>query len=328
MSSSIKRAKTSEIWNYFTPIPSENFIANCNICKRKLSFKTTNSNLKKHLTSNHPTIALPSSTKGHQNLQRHQEQEQQQQQDPQHSQQQALTDVSDSTESTQSSTSKTVQSKMTTFLPKRMNIGGTKNITEKLMLLFIKDFQPFSIVEDEGFKQFVHALNSGYDLPSRHSISKTLLPTMYEQCRNECLDMTKNVKSVCLTTDCWTSVNTESYIAVTAHFLNDEFQLRHILLDCSLMKTQHTSINLATEIKRVVTEWGFQEKVLLAVTDNASNIKNAITKELNWKHFGCFAHTINLIVKDALDNDIVSSLLKKVKTIVAHFKKVQTRQKS
>ncbi|KAI4454204.1 finger protein putative-related [Holotrichia oblita] len=98
MSSSIKRAKTSEIWNYFTPIPSENFIANCNICKRKLSFKTTNSNLKKHLTSNHPTIALPSSTKGHQNLQRHQEQEQQQQQDPQPSQQQALTDVSDSTE--------------------------------------------------------------------------------------------------------------------------------------------------------------------------------------------------------------------------------------
>ncbi|KAI4463613.1 bed zinc finger [Holotrichia oblita] len=116
MSSSIKRAKTSEIWNYFTPIPSENFIANCNICKRKLSFKTTNSNLKKHLTSNHPTIALPSSTKGHQNLQRHQEQEQQQQQDPQHSQQQALTDVSDSTESTQSSTSKTPLEKVTKLI--------------------------------------------------------------------------------------------------------------------------------------------------------------------------------------------------------------------
>lgn len=60
MTQSSKRQRYSELWNFFTPIEDDCF-ATCNMCKRKLSFKTTNSNLKKHLNSNHPTVLLPSS---------------------------------------------------------------------------------------------------------------------------------------------------------------------------------------------------------------------------------------------------------------------------
>lgn len=60
MTQSSKRQRYSELWNYFTPI-EDDYFATCNMCKRKLSFKTTNSNLKKHLNSNHPTVLLPSS---------------------------------------------------------------------------------------------------------------------------------------------------------------------------------------------------------------------------------------------------------------------------
>nr|CAI5847648.1 unnamed protein product [Callosobruchus analis] len=68
-------------------------------------------------------------------------------------------------------------------------------------------------------------------------------------------------------------------------------------------------------------DWGIGEKVLLAVSDNASNIKNAITKQLGWNHLGCFAHTINLIFKDALSDPAVGNLLSKVRTVVGHFKR-------
>lgn len=79
-------------------------------------------------------------------------------------------------------------------------------------------------------------------------------------------------------------MNTESYIGLTAHFVNEDFDLKTILLECKLMAGHHTSKNLANEISNIA-------KILLIVSDNASNVK------LNFKNFGCFAHTLNLIVK-------------------------------
>jgi hypothetical protein len=82
-----------------------------------------------------------------------------------------------------------------------------------------------------------------------------------------------------------------------------------------------TSENLATELRRVVESWGIENKILLAVSENAANIKNAISRKLSWNHFGCFAYTLNLIVKDGLKNKEMSAIIEKVKQIVAHFRK-------
>lgn len=60
---------------------------------------------------------------------------------------------------------------------------------------------------------------------------------------------------------------------------------------------------------------------MLAVSDNAANIKTAISEKLNWKHFGCLAHTINLIVKEGLENEFIAELISNIKTIVTHFKR-------
>ena len=38
----------------------------------------------------------------------------------------------------------------------------------------------------------------------------------------------------------------------------------------------------------------------MIVSDNAANIRKAIRDELKYRHFGCYAHTINLIVMDTL----------------------------
>ncbi|CAG9840716.1 unnamed protein product [Diabrotica balteata] len=54
--------------------------------------------------------------------------------------------------------------------------------------------------------------------------------------------------------------------------------------------------------------------------DNAANIKKAIQVELGWKFFGCFAHTLNLIVQDALALPAIKNV-EKVKIIVSHFRR-------
>jgi len=59
-------------------------------------------------------------------------------------------------------------------------------------------------------------------------------------------------------------------------------------------------------------------KVVAIVTDNASNISNAV-RQLHYRHIGCFAHSINLVVQHSLEN--ISVIVFKVKKIVEFFKR-------
>lgn len=91
------------------------------------------------------------------------------------------------------------------------------------MLLFTQDFQPFSIIEDRVFKAFATALNSEYKLPCRKTISNSFLPVALETEKDHVTKVLSRAEAVTLTTDCWTSRNTESFIGVTAHFIDEDF---------------------------------------------------------------------------------------------------------
>jgi len=211
------------------------------------------------------------------------------------------------------------QLSMATYIPKKLTINMKKDIDQSLLKLFTKDYQPFKIVEDKGFKDFVKMLNPSYTLPNRHSISKEHIPALYEKCMREMKEMVlKEAEHVCLTTDCWTSRNNESFMAITIHFIDSNFSLKSVLVSCSEFNESHTSINLSEGIKKTVEEWQLGGKIELAVSDNASNIKNALNS-LQFKHMGCFAHTLNLVVQSALT--LENNLIDKVKTIVTYFRK-------
>lgn len=48
------RATRSVVWDHFTVIDRKNQIATCNVCERRLSYRTTVTNLKKHVIRKHP----------------------------------------------------------------------------------------------------------------------------------------------------------------------------------------------------------------------------------------------------------------------------------
>ncbi|XP_067635684.1 zinc finger BED domain-containing protein 4-like [Eurosta solidaginis] len=214
------------------------------------------------------------------------------------------------------------QTKITSSLNNiKISAKAKKEIDEAMPIIFISDLQTFSIVEDRGFRKFIKALNPAYELPSRKVISRTIIPALYEECLQKMKFKVKSGLKFCVTTDCWTSRNTVSYIAISAHFVDDNFELTNILLDCCPMYDAHTSKNLADQIRKVTTEWGVFDKIILSVSDNANNIKSALQNELKLRHLGCFAHTLNLIVKSSLSGEAISSVLQKVKIIVTHFRK-------
>lgn len=205
------------------------------------------------------------------------------------------------------------------FMVKTITPEERKKIDRDLLELFISDYQPFRIVEDKGFKNFVRNI-PGYTLPSRKNISSAMIPALYQSTLTDVkMRVSRDVKSVCLTTDCWTSSQTESYIGVTVHYIDDDFEPQQILLECKSMTESHTSANLAKELKTVTDEYNLTNKVVFAISDNARNIVKAIESELGWKHYGCVAHSLNLVVITALRP--IEHLIENVKKIVAFFKR-------
>ncbi|CAG9840723.1 unnamed protein product [Diabrotica balteata] len=192
---------------------------------------------------------------------------------------------------------------------KTMNVRATSDI--------FPDIQPFSIVEDEGFREFWDVV--GYTLPSRKTLSKTLLPAKYLETLNKTREIMATGESVTIITDMWSSRNSDRFKGVTAHFINDKFELKSILLEVSLFEGSHTSVNLANELQRVITKSDLHNKIFIGITDNAANVKKAILEELQLKHLGCLVHTINLIAQDGLES--IKTLIEKVKLVVSLFKR-------
>lgn len=194
-----------------------------------------------------------------------------------------------------------VQRMVSSYLKKPLKSNERNKIDKCLLNMITKDLQPFSIVEDEGFKEFTRALNPSYDLPSRKTLSDRLLQSEYDVKLASTKEVVmNNCDTICLTVDCWTSRTMTAYIAITGHFIHREnLEFNSFLLQCSALEGSHTGLNIAQELKRIADEWSLTNKVNFIVTDNASNMLSA-ANILGWEHFGCYVHKLNLIVQEGL----------------------------
>ena len=74
------------------------------------------------------------------------------------------------------------------------------------------DLKPLSLVEGNGFKHFVHALNPQYRVPCRKTVSK-YLDVIYEEEKSKLIENIGG-QSVSVTSDLWMSNAMQAYITV------------------------------------------------------------------------------------------------------------------
>lgn len=84
------------------------------------------------------------------------------------------------------------------------------------------------------------------------------------------------------------------------------------------MPESHTGINIACVLKEAVIEWSLPPNPPL-VSDNASNMIVAAAEFQCSFHVGCLAHTLNLACGKALKIGSVSTLLARMRRVVAYF---------
>lgn len=74
----------------------------------------------------------------------------------------------------------------------------------------------------------------------------------------------------------WTSSCTEGFMAVTAHFIDKNWVLKSMLLQCFPFTERHTSENLTNELIRVANDFGLSRKIYAIVSDNNANIMSGL----------------------------------------------------
>ncbi|XP_073973000.1 E3 SUMO-protein ligase ZBED1-like [Rhodnius prolixus] len=319
--------KRSEIWNHFNSIDSVK--AKCRYCHEIVSFTSgSTSNLFRHMKRKHPisfnkrknteqsTEEIPVK-KSHltsidtQNLSSL----------PSTSLASIHSEVADVAPlSSSAHKAPVIQKSLTDFVEviKPLHPSKSKEIDEQLLKMIVKEYHPFSIVEDQEFRKLIKLLCPSYNVPSRKYISNSLLPMIYKREESKLKSRFNEVNAVCLTTDCWTSVNNESFIAITAHYIDQNTNLQTHLLKCTSYSERHTANNLASHLQSTVQEWELTNKVTAVVTDNGANIVSAV-KQCNWRHISCFAHSMNLVVHSGIAEIRVTT--DKIKALVEYFKR-------
>lgn len=66
---------------------------------------------------------------------------------------------------------------------------------------------------------------------------------------------------ISFTTDCWISPSSKSFMSITAHFIDNNWKLQHILLDFIEMFDSHTGQNLKNTFVLGLENFSIENKV-------------------------------------------------------------------
>ena len=174
-----------------------------------------------------------------------------------------------------------------------------KNLDEKLARFLAKDMRPTTLVEGNGFKEFIRALDPRYKVPSRGKVAKGDLPALEENVKADLKDQLRSALWASFTTDIWTSRKNTPFITITVHFLA-QGKLQTKVLGCIKFWESHTSQHIEEKMRGILEEFDLQTKIVTGTTDNAHNIVKAV-RDLLGRHVPCFAHCLNLCANDSLD---------------------------
>ena len=125
--------------------------------------------------------------------------------------------------------------------------------------------------------------------------------------------------SCAFTSDLWTSRARDSYISLTAHFIDTDFVLHRWTPYCQYFGVdRHTGEEICKHLKEMVKDIGISEEVTkYCVTDNAANIKLGVRSSDSISE-SCANHTLQLCIEDSFkESDGMTNALGKCKDIAS-----------
>lgn len=137
------------------------------------------------------------------------------------------------------------------------------------------DLLSYSLVSEPSFLNLFQILEPRYNVPSRTTFYTSVMPDLYLREKAKVAETirkdSKEVMSMGVTIDCWTSTSNESYISFL-HYLTESFYWKSFVLSKEFMPTSHTAEALLDTLKAITDERSLPNILMFVVSDNAANM--------------------------------------------------------
>ncbi|KAJ8284591.1 hypothetical protein COCON_G00034410 [Conger conger] len=144
------------------------------------------------------------------------------------------------------------------------------SIDKAVMKYVVQGLQPFSLVEQEPFIEFVRELQPNSSIISRPTLC-SMIDIAAKEMKKRVTEAMRGVDHVATTTDCW-SIRRQSFIGVTAHWIDPESLNRcSAALASKQLRGSNTFDELASALNDIHSEFEIQGKIVGTTTDNGSN---------------------------------------------------------
>ena len=200
----------------------------------------------------------------------------------------------------------------------KQHLVPSGELQDAIIRWMVTTCKPLSEVENEAFRSMMLAANPRAVVPSREKVCRLL--DSKEHIAREGARMLLENQHVAITSDIWTSFSQEPYISLTTHHLDADFDLVLLPLECSFFSGSHTAQRILHKTEQMLARSSISEQqVTTMVIDNAANAQLAGSLA-SFDSMPCAAHTLQLTVKQVLEQPDIAALLRKVRKIVGAFK--------
>ncbi|KAM0058901.1 putative transcription factor/ chromatin remodeling BED-type(Zn) family [Helianthus debilis subsp. tardiflorus] len=208
---------------------------------------------------------------------------------------------------------------------------------EKLAISIIKHNYPFSYVEHEETRNLHKFLHGDVKFITRNTAKADVLK-IYEREKMILKDKLEKVTGrICLTSDLWSSITTDGFMALTAHYVDENWNLRKKVLNFRVIPPPHSGSILAEHLINFLADWGIEKKVFTITLDNAKyndilvyrlkdhlRLNNALVCDGDFTHVRCSAHVLDLIVQAGLK--VIEGAIEKVRESVKYVRASTARK--
>ncbi|XP_058735727.1 zinc finger BED domain-containing protein RICESLEEPER 2-like [Vicia villosa] len=170
---------------------------------------------------------------------------------------------------------------------------------------------PFEYFESYAMRNYIQCLNPNAVMPLINVIEAHVSDLYTKEKLKLKQELASIPNRISLTYDLWTSCTTETYICLTAHFVDANWKFNSKVLNFSLVLP--TEAEICERMVEFLNDWGIEKKIFsLTLDDSVKNdalqkqlksrlgLQNGLLCDGEFFHAHCFARVLKLIVEEGL----------------------------